>query len=77
MKGFTRAEIAAIEYIGLHRKTAVKVGTGKPISTRIFNQLQRKRLVMWLDEKKSICMLTAGGEMIWTRLHPTSKYRIG
>lgn len=76
MKGFTKAEIAAIEYIGSHRKSDVKVGTGKPISTRIFNQLQRKRLVMWLDENKKIVMLTAGGEMIWTKLHPTSKYKI-
>ena len=77
MKGFTKAEIAAIEYIGSHRKTDVKVGTGKPISTRIFNQLQRKRLVMWLSEDKKIVMLTANGERVWTQLHPTSKYRLG
>jgi hypothetical protein len=72
----TKAELAAIEYIGRHRKTDVKVGTGKPISSRIFNQLQRKRLVMWMDEKRSVAMLTANGERVWTKLHPTSKYRI-
>lgn len=76
MARLTRAEIAAIEYLGSHRKTDVKVGTGKPISKRIFNQLQLKRLVMWLDEKKQIAMLTYNGEREWTRLHPTSKYKV-
>ena len=33
--------------------------------------------VMWLSEDKRICMLTAGGERIWSQLHPTSKYRLG
>ena len=77
MKGFTRAELAAIDYIGSHRKTDVKVGTGKPISARIFNQLQRKRLVMWISEDRKTVMLTANGERVWTQLHPASKYRIG
>jgi hypothetical protein len=77
MKGFTRAEIAAIEYIGSHRKSDVKVGTGKPISTRTFNSLAKKRLVMWISEDKKTVMLTANGERVWTQLHPNSKYRIG
>lgn len=72
----TRAEIAAIEYLGSHRKSDVKVGTGKPISTRTFNQLQHKGCVMWIDEQKHIAMLTYNGERVWTRLHPTSKYKI-
>lgn len=72
----TKAEIAAIEYLGSHRKSRVKVGTGKPISTRIFNQLERKGAVMWLDEGRKIAMLTYGGERVWTQLHPTSKYKI-
>jgi hypothetical protein len=74
--GLTKAELAAIEYIGSHRKSDVKVGAGRPVSTRTFNTLQRKRLVMWLSETKQICMLTANGELEWTRLHPSSKYRL-
>lgn len=74
--GLSKAELAAIEHIGSHRKTHTKVGAGRPVSTRTFNALARKRLVMWLDEKKTIAMLTYNGERLWTQLHPTSKYRI-
>jgi len=75
-RGLSKTELAAIEYIGSHRKTDVKVGRGKPVSTRIFNQLKRKHLVMWMDEKRKIVMLTYMGEREWTKLHPNSKYRI-
>lgn len=74
--GLTKAELAAIEYIGSHRKTHTKVGIGRPVSTRIFNSLQQKRLVMWLDESKKIAMFTYNGEKLWSKLHPTSKYRV-
>ena len=72
----SKAELAAIEYIGSHRKSDVKVGTGRPVSARTFNSLKKKLLVMWLSEDKQIVMLTYNGERLWTRLHPTSKYRI-
>lgn len=76
LPGLTEAETKAIDVIGRHRKTKVKVGVNKPISTRMFNQLKRKGLVMWLSEAQHTVMLTARGETFWTRLHPTSKYRI-
>ena len=74
MTGLTKAELAAIEYIGSHRKTGTKVGTGKPVSTRTFNSLARKRLVMWLSEERKTVMLTYLGEKEWSKLHPSSKY---
>jgi hypothetical protein len=70
---FSRAELRAIDYIGNHRKTHARVGKGKPISTRIFNQLRRKGLVMWLEDGKT-CMLTYPGELVWSKMHPFSKY---
>lgn len=76
LPGLTPAQTAALDYIGNHRKTDVKVGPGKPISQRMFNTLEKKRLVMWLNESKKTVMLTYPGERMWTKLHPTSKYRI-
>lgn len=72
----TKAELAAIEHIGSHRKTHTKVGSGRPVSTRTFNSLERKKLVMWMSEEKQICMLTYNGERLWSSLHPSSKYRV-
>lgn len=74
--GLSKAELAAIEYIGSHRKTAVKVGAGRPVSVRTFNSLARKLLVMYSSESKQTAMLTYNGERLWSKLHPTSKYRI-
>jgi hypothetical protein len=76
LKNLTPAERAAIDCIGRHRKTDVKVGAGKLISTRMFNQLQRKGLVMWLNENRRTLMLTYPGERLFTKMHPHSKYRI-
>lgn len=72
----SKAELEAIDYIGRHRKTYTRVGRGKPISTRMFNKLRKKHLVMWLDEDRRIVMLTYIGELVFTQLHPYSKYRI-
>lgn len=72
----TKAELKAIDHIGLHRKTLTRVGPRRPVSKRTFNSLRRKGLVMWLDEKKQIVMLTYPGERVFTTLHPYSKYRI-
>lgn len=76
LRGFTKAEVEAIEYLGSHRKSDVKVGVGKPISARTFNSLKRKNAVMWMSEARKIAMLTYGGELLWTKLHPASKYKI-
>jgi len=76
LPGLTDAETKALDTIGRHRKTKLKVGQGKPISTRMFNQLKRKGLVMWMDQQQTCVMLTAPGERLWTKLHPTSKYRL-
>jgi hypothetical protein len=77
-KILTKTELAAIEYIGLHRKTEVLVG--KHLSKRIYNQLNKKGYIM--DSYKSKKMkyqrvqLTARGEVVFTAMHPYSKYRI-
>lgn len=76
ISNLSKAELAAIEYIGSHRKTDVKVGAGRPVSARTFNSLKKKLLVMWVSETKKTVMLTYNGERLWTRLHPSSKYRI-
>lgn len=76
MSKLTPAERRAIECLGRRRKSDVKVGRNRPISRRIFNQLQQKKLVMWLDKQRCIAMLTANGEREWARMHPHSKYRI-
>lgn len=72
----SKAEREAVDYIGRHRKTKVSVGKGRAISTRMFNQLKRKGLVMWANQDRTHAMLTAPGERVWTKMHPTSKYRI-
>lgn len=71
----TRAEQAAIELLGRRRKSHTKYGQGREISTRLFNQLQRKGLLMEIGTSGYI-MLTYSGEKVWTQLHPNSKYRI-
>jgi len=70
----TKTMIRAISYIGLHRKTKTKVG--RDISVITANRLFRAKLIMWLDEKKKLVMLTYNGERVFTTLHPYSKYRI-
>lgn len=72
----TKDQLNAIDKIGRSRRSRMKIGKGKPISTRMFNTLKKKGLVMWLDEAKKEIMLTYPGERIFTKLHPTSKYKI-
>jgi hypothetical protein len=77
-KYLTKAELAAIDQIGLHRKTDTLVG--KHISKRIYNQLKTKHLIMDMFKSPKMkyqrVMLTARGEEVFTALHPYSKYRI-
>lgn len=70
----TKAMIAAIDFIGRHRKTKTKVG--RDISVVTANRLFRAKCIMWLDEKRRLVMLTYNGERVFTKLHPYSKYRI-
>lgn len=70
----TKAMKAAIDYIGLHRKSKTKVG--RDISIVTANRLFKAKLIMWLDEQKKLVMLTYNGEREFTKLHPYSKYRI-
>lgn len=72
----TPAQRQAISTIGRHRKTFARYGKGKDISTRMFNTLKAKRLVMVVDEHKKTVMLTYPGECVFTALHPYSKYAI-
>lgn len=74
--GLTTHQLAAIDRIGRRRRTSARVGQGKQVSAIMFNRLKKMHLVMWLDEAKKECMLTAQGERVFTRLHPRSKYRI-
>lgn len=78
IKSLSPAERRAIEYIGSHRtgKNPARVGKGRPISTRTFNCLKSKGLVMWASESKKEAMLTYPGERVWSYLHPHSKYKV-
>jgi hypothetical protein len=58
----SKAEIAALQYLSAHRGAAVRAGDGHPISTVIFNRLERKLLVMWSNEKRRTVIMTANGE---------------
>lgn len=71
LKSLTKAQKEAIDFIGNHRKTDVRIG--KHISVRMFNILQKKGLVMRLGK---CCILTYPGERVWTLMHPHSKYAI-
>lgn len=73
-RALTKVQLEAIEIIGSHRKTHVKVG--RQISLKTFNSLKRKGLVMWLSEDERTVMLTYPGERVWTALHPHSKWRV-
>lgn len=70
----TRAMTKAIDYIGRHRKTKTKVG--RDISAVTANRLFDAHLIMWLDEKRKLVMLTYPGERLFTKMHPYSKYKI-
>ena len=70
----TKAMLQAIDYIGRHRKTKTKVG--RDISVVTANRLLKARLIMWLNKEKKTVMLTLAGELVFTGLHPNSKYRI-
>ncbi len=68
-----KAEWAAIDYLGSHPKAHAKVGTGKPISTRTFNRLNKLGLTMWLNEEQKVASLTRSGEQVWSYRKKTSK----
>ena len=70
----TKTMLKAIDYIGSHRKTRTKVG--RDISAITANRLFKDKMIMWLDEKKKLVMLTYNGEREFTKMHPYSKYRI-
>jgi len=66
-------QIAAIDYIGRHRRTGAKIKPGTRLTRRLFNRLVELHLVM---DNGGDAMLTALGEREFTKLHPRSKYRI-
>lgn len=70
----TKAMIAAIDFIGRHRKTKTKVG--RDISVVTANRLLKSGHIMWQNREKKTVMLTYRGELVFTGLHPNSKYRI-
>lgn len=70
----TPAQRRAISYIGRCRGRVARYGKGQPISTRTFNALSAKRLVM--ENGPGRVMLTWNGELVFTALHPKSKYAI-
>lgn len=74
-KTLSKAEQKALDAIGNHRKTKCPIGKGKRVSTRTYNSLVKRELVMPQWDGKPHPMLTLRGEMMWTALHPTSKYR--
>lgn len=62
----SKAEIAALQYLSVHRGEAVIVG--KHISLIIFRRMQKKKLLMWANEKRMTCIMTAEGERTLKRL---------
>jgi hypothetical protein len=70
-----KAEWAAIDYLGSHPKAHAKIGTGKQISTRTFNQLYQLGLLMWVSEEHKIATLSASGQSLWNQRHHTSKHK--
>lgn len=78
--GLTPTQLAAIDYIGTHRKTKTYPGRRScPISMRTANKLVRLGLCMWggyNSAGKHWIMLTYRGERLFTARFPYSKYRI-
>lgn len=72
--GQTRTIIAALDYLGSHRKTRVIPGNKScPVSKITANRLVMKRWAMWNDK---YLMLTWEGERRWSMRHPYSKYSV-
>lgn len=70
--GCTKAQIAALDYIGSHRKT--RTYPHRPtsaVSMRVANKLVSLHWAMWLSDGSLI--LTAAGERLWKIRHPYSK----
>lgn len=69
----TPRQLAAIDYIGRHRKSPAKIGARTPCSIRMYNRLAALHLVM---PRRQGVMLTYMGEREFTKMHPRSKYKI-
>lgn len=81
--GITDTDLKAISYIGRHRKSDVKPHRKScDVSVRTANKLIKRGFVMALygkDNHEDIrqgIMLTLRGELVFSKLHPTSKYAI-
>ena len=72
--GQSKTVIAALDYIGSHRKTGTRPRLKScPVSVRTANKLAKMRWAMWVGD---YVMLTYEGERRWTARYPHSKYRI-
>lgn len=69
----TQSQRAALDYIGRHRKTNPKIGTGTPCTEYMFNRLKKLGLVRKVGDA---VMLTYPGERQFTKIHPYSKWRV-
>lgn len=67
----TQSQRAAIDYIGRCRGKQVKIGPR--LSEYMLRKLKRMGLVM---QYADVIMLTYPGERQYTKMHPTSRYRV-
>ena len=73
----TPATIAALDYIGTHRKTGTYPKRKScPVSMRIANKLVSIQWAMWIDDAQTKLMLTYQGEQRFAVRHPYSKYAV-
>ena len=70
----TKVQLAALDYIGSHRKTGTYPHRKScPVSVRTANFLVKIKFAMWNGKQ---LILTYEGEKRWSERHPHSKYAV-